>query len=571
MDHKTILKKLKLCIQLMELHEENSFKIRSYQSALNSLERGDQDLMDLDEEELQKIPGVGKSILEAIVSLKETESFPALDELLEKTPPGVLEILQIKGLGPKKVKVLWQEIGITSTHELMEACQSGKVAKTKGFGEKTQQTIIENLEFKASNEGKWLYADVEEIIISLTNEIESLYQGSEVSIVGDFARGSEIISEAEWLIGMESLFGGKEKLKKWENISWDLTASGPFAWRGKVNDIDLQVTVHFCTKKEFIFKKLTLSSSSAFLGESVSDKESIGDLLAKKDYESEEEFFSKNSLQFIPSEMREGFGEVSLAKENKIGELLKDSDLKGILHNHSTYSDGKHSLRQMAEYCKELGYEYLGISDHSRTAFYAGGLEIERIIKQHQEIDQLNQELAPFKIFKGIESDILPDGSLDYPSEVLASFDFIVSSVHSILNMDISKATNRLLTAIENPYTTILGHPTGRLLLRRAGYPIDHKTIIDACAKNNVVIEINANPWRLDLDWRWVRYAMDQGVMLSINPDAHEMDGYSDMKYGVLAGRKGGLTKEMTLNALSKDEISDYFEKRKSSIKDYKG
>lgn len=550
----------------MELHEENSFKIRSYQSALNSLERGDQDLMDLDEGELQKIPGVGKSILEAIVSLKETESFPALDELLEKTPPGVLEILQIKGLGPKKVKVLWQEIGITSTHELMEACQSGKVAKTKGFGEKTQQTIIENLEFKASNEGKWLYADVEEIIISLTKEIKSLYQDSEVSVVGDFARGLEIISEAEWLIGMESLFGGKEKLKKWENISWDLSASGPFAWRGKVNDIDLQVTVHFCTKKEFIFKKLTLSSSSAFLGESVNDKESIGDLLAKKDYVSEEEFFSKNSLQFIPSEMREGFGEVSLAKENKIGKLLQDSDLKGILHNHSTYSDGKHSLRQMAEYCKELGYEYLGISDHSRTAFYAGGLEIERIIKQHQEIDQLNQELAPFKIFKGIESDILPDGSLDYPSEVLASFDFIVSSVHSILNMDISKATNRLLTAIENPYTTILGHPTGRLLLRRAGYPIDHKTIIDACAKNNVVIEINANPWRLDLDWRWVRYAMDQGVLLSINPDAHEMDGYSDMKYGVLAGRKGGLTKEMTLNALSKDEISDYFEKRKSSI-----
>lgn len=571
MDHKTILKKLKLCIQLMELHEENSFKIRSYQSALNSLERGDQDLMDLDEVELQKVPGVGKSILEAIVSLKETESFPALDELLEKTPPGVLEILQIKGLGPKKVKVLWQEIGITSTHELMEACQSGKVAKTKGFGEKTQQTIIENLEFKASNEGKWLYADVEEIIISLTKEIESLYQGSEVSIVGDFARGSEIISEAEWLIGMESLFGGKEKLKKWENISWDLTASGPFAWRGKVNDIDLQVTVHFCTKKEFIFKKLTLSSSSAFLGESVNDKESIGDLLAKKDYVSEEEFFSKNSLQFIPNEMREGFGEVSLAKENKIGELLQDSDLKGILHNHSTYSDGKHSLRQMAEYCMELGYEYLGISDHSRTAFYAGGLEIERIVKQHQEIDQLNQEMAPFKIFKGIESDILPDGSLDYPSEVLASFDFIVSSVHSILNMDISKATNRLLMAIENPYTTILGHPTGRLLLRRAGYPIDHKTIIDACAKNNVVIEINANPWRLDLDWRWVRYAMDQGVMLSINPDAHEMDGYSDMKYGVLAGRKGGLTKEMTLNALSKDEISEYFEKRKSSIKEHKG
>lgn len=567
MDHKTILKKLKLCIQLMELHEENTFKIRSYQSALNSLERGDQDLMELSESELQKVPGVGKSILEAILSLKETETFPALEELLEKTPTGVLEILQIKGLGPKKVKVLWQEIGITSTHELMEACQSGKVAKTKGFGEKTQQTIIENLEFKASNEGKWLYADVEEIILQLSKELEDLYQGSEISIVADFARKMEIISAAEWLIGLESLFGGKEKLKNWKSVTWDMSASGPFAWRGKVNDLDLLVTVHFCSKKEFVWKKMNLSASPSFLGEMVNAKESIGDLLNKKDLSSEQDFFQIHNLEYIPVEMREGFGEVALAKEHQIGKLVEASDLKGILHNHSTYSDGKHSLKQMAEYCKELGYEYLGISDHSRTAFYAGGLEVERIIKQHQEIDELNKELAPFKIFKGIESDILPDGSLDYPNDVLESFDFIVSSIHSILNMDIKKATNRLLTAIENPYTTILGHPTGRLLLRRAGYPIDHKTIIDACAKNKVVIEINANPWRLDLDWRWVRYAMDQGVMLSINPDAHEMDGYSDMKYGILTGRKGGLTKEMTFNGLSRNAIETYFSERKALIK----
>jgi len=551
----------------MELHDENTFKIRSYQSALNSLERGDQDLMELNESELQKIPGVGKSILEAILSLKESETFSVLNELLEKTPSGILEVLQIKGLGPKKVKVLWHELDITSTHELMEACQSGKVAKIKGFGEKTQQTIIENLEFKASNEGKWLYADIEEVIGNLSNELEELYEGSEVTVVGDFARKMEIITQAEWLIGMDSLFGGKEKLKKWETITWDMGASGPFAWRGKVNALDLLVTVHFCTKKDFIPKKITLSASSLFLGEIVNDQKTIGDLINEKDFNSEEDFFSKNELQFIPIEMREGLGEVALAKNHKIGELLKSSDLKGILHNHSTYSDGKHSLKQMAEYCRELGYEYLGISDHSRTAFYAGGLEVERIVKQHKEIDELNKEMAPFKIFKGIESDILPDGSLDYPDEVLASFDFIVSSIHSILNMDIRKATNRLLTAIENPYTTILGHPTGRLLLRRAGYPIDHKTIIDSCAKNKVVIEINANPWRLDLDWRWVRYAMDQGVKLSINPDAHEMDGYSDMKYGVLVGRKGGLTKEMTLNTLSGAEIAEYFNKRKSNIK----
>lgn len=218
----------------------------------------------------------------------------------------------------------------------------------------------------------------------------------------------------------------------------------------------------------------------------------------------------------------------------------------------------------MAEHCKALGYQYLGISDHSRTAFYAGGLEIERVKKQQIEIDSLNEELAPFKIFKGIESDILPDGKLDYPDEVLASFDFVVSSVHAVLNMDIDRATNRLITAIQNPYTTILGHPTGRLLLRRAGYPIHHRAVIDACAEHQVAIEINANPWRLDLDWRWIRYAMEKGVKLSINPDAHEMDGYQDMKYGVLVGRKGGLTADMTLNALDLAEISQYFDQKKT-------
>ncbi len=550
----------------MELHDENPFKIRSYQSALITLERGDQDIMELSSSALSQIPGVGKSILEAIEQLKSRESFDFLDQLLEKTPEGILEILQIKGLGPKKVKTIWEELGITSTHELMEACQSGRVAKIKGFGEKTQDTIIQNLEFKASNAGRWLFAEIEETIEKISFELQELYPAAEFAIIGDFARKMEIISEAEFLIGMESLFGGKEKLKSMGSINWDLSQSSPFSWRGTMNEVNLKVTVHFTTRKDFLWKKLSLIASPAHLAELVDEKESISERLAKKNYDTETAFFEVNGLQYIPAEMREGFGEVALAKANEIPELLKQSDLKGILHNHSTYSDGKHSLRQMAEHCKRLGFEYLGISDHSRTAFYAGGLEIEKVLKQHAEIDELNRELVPFRIFKGIESDILPDGKLDYPDETLAKFDFIVSSIHSVLNMDIRKATQRLITAIENPYTTILGHPTGRLLLRRAGYPIDHKAIIDACSANNVAIEINANPWRLDLDWRWIRYAMQQGVKLSINPDAHEMNGYDDMKYGVLVGRKGGLTKEMTLNTLTENEITAYFSNRKAQI-----
>ncbi|WP_235010134.1 DNA polymerase/3'-5' exonuclease PolX [Algoriphagus boritolerans] len=550
----------------MELHDENPFKIRSYQSALTSLERGDQDIMDLSDTELGQINGVGKSIIEAIQCLKSTETFPALDSLLEKTPTGILEILQIKGLGPKKVKTLWEELGITSTHELMEACQSGKVAQIKGFGQKTQDTIIQNLEFKASNAGKWLFADIEEIILSLESTLKDLLPNAQIALVGDFARKMEIISNAEFLVASADLEALKSSLKTLESIDWNLSISGPKTLRGKTQDQDLSLVVHLCSVTDFAWKKLSFTASKMHLVSLVDENESIGEKLSKKDFSTEEEFFSKNGLQFIPTEMREGFGEVELAKENKIPELLQDNDLKGILHNHSTYSDGKHSLRQMAEYCKSLGYEYLGISDHSRTASYAGGLDIEKVWKQQAEIDALNLELAPFKIFKGIESDILGDGSLDYPTEVLASFDFIVASVHSILNMDVTRATDRLIRAIANPYTTILGHPTGRLLLRREGYPIDHRAVIEACAANNVVIEINANPWRLDLDWRWIRYALDQGVKLSINPDAHEMEGYSDMKYGVLVGRKGGLTKEMTLNALNGKEIDAYFAQRKAKI-----
>jgi DNA polymerase (family X) len=566
LDHKTLLNRLKLCIQLLELHDENPFKIRSYQGGLNALERVDQDLMGMSSQDLAAIPGIGKSILEAILSLKETGSFPSLDALIGQTPAGVMEILQVKGLGPKKVRVIWRELDITSTHELMEACQSGQIAQTKGFGEKTQETILQNLLFKASNAGKWLFADIEATIESLANQLQQLLSSTQVRIVGDFARRLEIISEGEFLLAATDILAVKSSLSQLPGISWNKVISGPMTWRGTLEEPELQLLVHFCSPENLAAKELLFVASKAHLGTWVNEEETVGELIRKSKFESEDEFFQQHQLQFIPREMREGMDEVALAKAGTLPELIKNKDLKGILHNHSTYSDGKHSLRQMAEHCKALGYEYLGISDHSRTASYAGGLEIEKVVKQHAEIDALNQELAPFRIFKGIESDILPDGNLDYPTEVLRNFDFIVSSVHSVLSMDLKRATDRLLTAIHNPYTTILGHPTGRLLLRREGYPIDHKAIIDACAIKQVVIEINANPWRLDLDWRWIRYAMEQGVQLAINPDAHEMDGYADMQYGVLIGRKGGLTKEMTLNALSGNEIASYFETRKAKI-----
>ena len=248
---------------------------------------------------------------------------------------------------------------------------------------------------------------------------------------------------------------------------------------------------------------------------------------------------------------------------NAYDQLLQPSDLKGTIHNHSTYSDGQNTLEEMALAAKALGLQYLGIADHSQTATYAQGLTEEQILRQHAEIDKLNSQITDFHIFKGIESDILPDGQLDYPADVLASFDFVVASVHSGLSMDADKATERLIRAIDSPFTYLLGHPTGWLLLKREGYKPDMKKIIDACASNGVCIEINANPWRLDIEWRWIPYCMEKGVHISINPDAHETKGYLDTIYGVWMAQKGGLTKDMTLNTLGVNEISAYFKQKK--------
>src|SRR5690606_38156674 len=313
----------------------------------------------------------------------------------------------------------------------------------------------------------------------------------------------------------------------------------------------------------FVRETLLRTGSRNHLLTPVLDHPSLASFFRSKPFESELQAYQAAGQSYIAPELREGQFEIALAKEGKLPVLLEMDDLRGSLHNHSTYSDGKHTLRDMATYCQSLGYEYLGIADHSRSAFYAGGVDREKVAEQQREIKLLNEELAPFRIFSGIESDILVDGSLDYPDHVLASFDFVVASIHSALSMTRQRATARLIKAIENPYTTILGHPTGRLLLRREGYPIDHQAIIDACAANEVVIEINVNPWRLDLDWRWIHYALEKGVRLSINPDAHEKEAYADIRYGVMVARKGGLTREMTLNALSADALAIYFEARK--------
>ncbi|WP_162054487.1 DNA polymerase/3'-5' exonuclease PolX [Pontibacter pamirensis] len=567
MENKNIIKLFKLTAELLELHDENPFKIRSYANAVGALELVEAPLAGMSQVQLEEIGGVGKGIAAKIVEVNTTGSFEELDQMLAATPPGVVEMLRIKGIGPKKVRNLWKELGAETVEELLEACEQDKVSKLKGFGAKTQENIRQALLFTQQNRGKLLYAEAESAAQKLLENIQEAFPEAQVSLAGDVRRRMEIVEHLQLVVATDAPAEATGKLSKLQVLEQDEKASGPLVWRGQHTVSGLSTEIFLVPEASFANELLTRSASAAHLTQIFAAGKCMMAVIRQENHATEEDIYAAAGMAYVLPEMREGSNELQLAMENKLPKLLELTDLKGSLHNHSTYSDGAHTLELMATFCRDMGYGYLGISDHSKTASYAGGLREGDVLRQQKEIDELNKKLAPFKIFKGIESDILGDGSLDYSEDMLKTFDFIVASIHSSLNMDEKKATTRLITAIENPYTTMLGHPTGRLLLRREGYPINHQMVIDACAANNVIIEINANPWRLDIDWRWVQYAIEKGVMLSINPDAHHTSGYDDMKYGVLVGRKGGLTKEMTFNTKSAEEVEQYFRERKEKIK----
>jgi len=542
----------------MELHNENPFKVKSVANAAFKVDKLPYPIFTKSLAEMEQVEGLGKSIAGKINELVQTNSIQELTELINQTPSGIIEMMQIKGIGPKKILTIWKDLSIDTVGELYYACNENRLIEAKGFGLKTQEEIKKKIEFSMASNGRFLYAKVEKLAEDLLNLIKKELNTEHIFITGQFRRKCEIIDSLDFLI----LGQASEAII--ENLILNGLENAEFSGNEiKCNtESGLNIQFSFCDSEE-LGKELIIKTGSE---EHTKSLLSIlgGSNLNNK---TEEQIYEIAGLTFIEPELREGSNEIELAKSNMLPELIEYTDLKGSLHNHSTWSDGIHTLEEMAVYCRdELNLEYFGICDHSKSAFYANGLNELRVTAQHREIDELNKKLAPFKIFKGIESDILYDGSLDYSNEVLSSFDFIVASVHSILNMTEEKATERLITAIENPYTTILGHPTGRLLLSRSGYPIDHKKVIDACAANNVIIEINANPLRLDLDWRWHQYAISKGILLSINPDAHRVEGHLDMKYGTLIARKGGLSKLNCLNAMNLEQISRVFEQQKTKV-----
>ena len=556
-----------LLSKLMDIHGEDSFKSKTYSVAAFNIEQLTLPIADTPHEKIFSIRGIGKSVGEKIITLLETGQLPLLEEYLSTTPTGIVEMLNIKGIGPKKIHTIWKEMDIESLGELLYACHENRLTLYKGFGEKTQKTIQENIEFYFSNQGHFLYASIDAIYPQIKTYLENLFGAANIKPTGDFRRQATTIEELEFVVNAENATI-KPKFE---------TAQPPELLEENEDNLlyklknGLQLRLYTGTENIFLQQFITTGSSEFITAFSEKFPAAL-----QSNPESEAAIFANAGIALIPPFLREGKKIIELAEQNKLPTVIQPEDVKALIHCHSQWSDGINTIEEMAEACKLRGFEYMVLSDHSQSAFYAKGLKEDRILAQHQQIDALNLQFQQeakknkqpfFKIFKSIESDILNDGQLDYPREILQTFDLIIASIHSNLKMTEEKAMQRLLTAIENPYTIILGHMTGRLLLSRNGYPVDHKKIIDACAANHVVIEINAHPRRLDIDWRWIAYAREKKVLLSINPDAHALAGLDDIKYGTLAAQKGGLTKNENLSSFALPA----FEKWLANVRQLKG
>jgi len=552
MTNKEIANAFQDLAKIMELHKENKFKIRSYSSAYITLRKLGTPLTEMSDAEINGLKGIGKAISGKIRELVDNGEMATYQKYVEKTPPGVVEMLKIKGFGPKKVAVIWQDMEIETIGELLYACVENRLIEAKGFGQKTQEDLRKKLEYYLKSKDSFHYASLETEAKELVIELKKQLPTAQIDLTGAIRRLSPILNSIEILVASDDAINA---IFNEENLILQSEEKGVYQAK---TEHGTPINIYHCAANEFGSKQFWFSSNKPFIDAFLEQSP----IKTFKGMATETAIFEAASLPYIVPELREESTILDIAKAGNLPTLVEESDIKGVIHTHTTYSDGLNSIKEMAEYSQSLGYQYIGLTDHSKSAFYANGLKPERLYQQWAEIDQLNQTFGDdFKILKGIESDILNDGSLDYDEDILKQFDFIIASVHSNLKMDLDKATNRLVKAIENPYTTILGHPTGRLLLSREGYPIDHPKVIDACAANGVYIELNAHPYRLDLDWTWIPYALEKGVKISINPDAHSTKGIHDIHFGTLAARKGMLTKEMCLNALDLAE----FEKAISS------
>jgi DNA polymerase (family 10) len=546
-DTQAVARLLREYAQRTSLRGGNPYRSKAYARAADSLAALSQPLERvIAAGTLTDIPGIGDAIADIVTKLHQTGSHPSLAKLRKDVPEGVLELFALPGLRPEKILKLHQELGINSLAELEAAAKEDRIRPVKGLGAALQTKILQNLSIARSGDTQLHLHKAAALLEHAVASVKSEHpEFSRVEIAGDFRRGCELISDL-------ALVAQAKEAAEIESTSLRLTVSD---------------------KKHFGASLLTATGSPEHLEQLKNyaagkgfDLRPDGLYRGKKVVASatEEAIYEALGLQFIAPELREGRGEIERAAKKQLPMLVRDEDLRGILHSHTTSSDGTETLEVMAEATRKRGFEYYGVADHSQSAHYAGGLSIEEITAQHREADRLNKRYGgKFRILKGIEADILADGSLDYPDHILEDFDFVVASVHSRFKLLKKEQTERILRAISNPHTTIIGHMTGRQLQRRPGYEVDVDKVLKACAKYGVAVEINAHPWRLDLDWRWHQKALEYGCIFSINPDAHSIRELDHMHWGVEMARKGGVPPDRVLNAMPLAKLLAHFAKRK--------
>lgn len=584
MRNQDIVDILRQVFELMQLAGENRFRAIAFDRAAQTIENLEDDIsVYIANDTLTDIKGIGTSIANDIKIYAETGSMPVLESLKERVPKGLIQWLSISGLGPKSIAKIHQKLGITEIDELKDACLSGAVADLPGLGKKSAEKILKSIEWLEQFGERCRLDQALEISEPVYHFLKQLPEVKTIGVAGSLRRRMETIGDVDILISAEeadaeSVF---DSFVSHELVT-DVLGRGSTKSSIRTSEgrqIDLRIVnqkqypaalMYFTGSKEHnvVLRQRARDRGMALneYGLFQLDNDGSTDFNKPVSFSSEEDIYKKLDLNYIPPEHREDRGEFEFYEENKTMPLVDDSDIKGVIHAHSTWSDGKYSIREMAAACIDRGYEYLGITDHSKTAAYAGGLSIDDIKRQWDEIDSLNDEFKAadnnFRIFKGIESDILSDGSLDYPDEVLEGFDFVVASIHSALELPAEKMMDRFRQAIEHPATRIVGHPTGRLLLKRGESKLDMNLLIEWAAGNNTAIEINASPWRLDLDWRHGNKAKDAGLLTSINPDAHSIEGIDDIRYGVMIARKAKFEKERVLCTWSAADLEQWFRER---------
>lgn len=548
----------------MEILGENPFKVRALVNAARAVETYAGDLEKLAAEgRLTEIKGVGESIASKITTLMNSGSLPELEELKSRIPAGVFEMLKIPGLGPKRAKAIWDSLGVTTVRELEYACNENRLVELSGFGAKSQENILKGINALHRFAGRRLLSEGMAAVEPLLEWVKGDSAVIRAQMAGSVRRGLETVKDIDIVASSADPERVMERFAAAPGVT-EVIARGLTKTSARLES-GFQADIRVVTDEQFPFAlhHFTGSREHNTLMRSLAKTMGLkmneyGLFMGEKSLQlaSEEEIFRALGLSYIPPEMREGLDEVTLAGEGKIPALVEEADITGVFHVHTDKSDGVDTLETLAREAMRLGYKYLGVSDHSRTAAYAGGLSCDDLLRQGEQIDKLNEKLkGRLHVFKGVESDILQDGSLDYPDRILAGLDFVIASIHFNFRMDERRMTERIVTAIANPRTTMLGHPTGRLLLARDGYPMNMEKAVEALAGHGVHMELNANPHRLDVDWRVMRSLKKHGVKTVINPDAHRKEGLQDMRYGILAARKGGLMEKDVFNTLPLEKM----------------